>query len=131
MGYSRKIKAKLRVLFREFKTNPSFVTPVLKCLNKNKLSDYYVIYPEIVSGTPLRSKMVIRWFLHHPGFHTGKVSYNSGELYFTYGNFGKNFSLHKSYLSSLTLEITHFFTEYYNLENLSSDRKGSTYCLKG
>jgi hypothetical protein len=30
----------------------------------------------------LRSRRIVRWFLHKPGFHTGKTVYGPGELYF-------------------------------------------------
>jgi hypothetical protein len=42
------------------------------------------VYPEIVSGNPLGSQRVVRWFLHKPGFHTNRIDFGEGELYFFY-----------------------------------------------
>ncbi len=129
-GIYKKQKSKLAVCLKKFETNPLFNTPIIKSLKGLDEHEYCVIYPEIVDGNPLHAKNVIRWFLHHPGFHTGRVQYNTGELYFSYGVFGNDFIIQGSNRSKLKLEVTHLFTEYYNLNNVNGIRHGTSYCIR-
>lgn len=64
----------------QFPTGP-FSVPIA---DHRILKDAVVIYPEIVAGNPIRAGKVVRWFLHRPGHHTGKVDYSSNEIYFFY-----------------------------------------------
>jgi len=50
--------------------------------NKNSV----VIYPEIVSGNPLKAKHVIRWVLYYPSINGGDKVYDDNEHIFTYSN---------------------------------------------
>lgn len=65
---------------RRFPTGP-FAVPLA---TRKVVDDAIIIYPEIVNGNPLRGRKVVRWFLHRPGHHTGKVDYGRNELYFYY-----------------------------------------------
>ncbi|WP_230772240.1 hypothetical protein [Sphingomonas sp. Leaf4] len=65
---------------RPFDTGP-FANPVATLAD---LDGAIVVYPEVISGNPLRSRSVVRWFLHRPGHHTGQTGYGPGELYFFY-----------------------------------------------
>jgi len=68
-----------RAFRRERIASPGLITPVASLAD---LQDAIVIYPEIVSGNPLKARNIVRFFLHKPGYHTGKVDYGEGELYF-------------------------------------------------
>ena len=71
----------IRQPFRRFKTSERFVSKILKKFpGKFDLSDLIVIYPEIVFGNPLGAKNVVRWFLHNPGFFSGKIYYGQNTL---------------------------------------------------
>lgn len=64
-------------------TNPLFNTPLLKDVEQLKdLDSWAVVYPEIVAKNPMKAKNVIRWFLHYPGFHTGKINYAKRRVIF-------------------------------------------------
>lgn len=70
-----------RVLRRPFDLGPFGGIPVARIRD---VRDAIVVYPEIVDDNPVRAPHVVRWFLHRPGYHTGKVSYGDGETYFFY-----------------------------------------------
>lgn len=57
----------LRIYHTKF-INPKLNTPVA---TSNMLSDCIVIYPEIVSGNPLKATNVIKWILYFPGLNGG------------------------------------------------------------
>ncbi|MCK5424804.1 MAG: hypothetical protein KAI89_05485, partial [Emcibacter sp.] len=79
---------------KPFEVNKEFNTPVAtpKDLNDNSI----VIYPEIINGNPLKHKNVVRWFLHKPGHHTGKVEYGENELYFIFDQYCDDPSLNNN-----------------------------------
>ncbi len=129
-SFFNKIKDRVKVFFCDYNTNVNFKTPLIRYLSKKDKECSIVLYPEIVSGNPLNAKNVVRWFLHNPGYHTGKVKYGRGELYFTYGSFGMDFSLVGSKLINNKLEVTHLFSEYYNMEDVKPKRSGTSYCIR-
>jgi len=116
------------------KTNPIFNSPILTFSDATKIENndaYIVIYPEVVSGNPLRAKNVVRWFLHDPGFHTQKVTYQSGELYFRFGSVTKPFTPPiGSKISEHNLTVLHFPLELYNSKDWSQERLGTAYCIR-
>lgn len=116
---------------KKFLLSKDLVTPVIsKTTTLHKLDDCVVIYPEIVAGNPLNAKNVVRWFLHHPGYHTGRIEYGVGELYFKYGAYFSGLYLHGSKMSEKILNITHYPLHLYNSDNLNNNRSGTAYCIR-
>lgn len=85
------LKTRLKIFLRNtlrrirqikpFRTHPSMNTPVAP---KAILPDSIAVYPEIVSGNPLKAKHVVRWLLHKPGFFRTSITFGSDELTFYY-----------------------------------------------
>jgi tRNA A-37 threonylcarbamoyl transferase component Bud32 len=119
----------IRPLYKRYKVNPSFNTPVLKSLPKN-INEYIVIYPEITFGNPLNAKNIVRWLLHNPGFHTNIIHFGTNEFYIKYHHGFDEFTHYKSFSSKNILQIKHYPTELYNLQNTSQKRSGTAYCLR-
>jgi hypothetical protein len=77
----------LRQKRRKLVTSPTLLTPVLRDVSVVRCSpDWVVIYPETAYGNPLLAKNVVRWFLHHPGYFSGSVGINRGELHVPYAD---------------------------------------------
>lgn len=66
---------------RPYRSGPGFVAPLATAAD---LPGSIVVYPEIVAGNPLRAEHVVRWLLHRPGFHSGRVDYGPRDRYFFY-----------------------------------------------
>lgn len=107
-----------------FKTFHLFDTPIAE---EKDIKDGIVIYPEIVSGNPLESENVVRWFLNKPGHLSRKINYGKNELYFFYlpAFNDKNINFNEDNL----LKITFFRTDIYYQRNFRN-REGSCYILR-
>ena len=90
------------------------------------LADAVVIYPEVVTGNPLCARAVVRWLLHKPGFHSGRIGFGADDLLFFFqkafyepalGDYGDN-----------RLALT-WWNEVYRLTN-HGERNGSCYLIK-
>lgn len=124
-------KKHLREPFRKFKTIPNLNTPVLKQRPENIATDeWIVVYPEIIFGNPLYAKNVVRWLLHDPGFHSKKIYFNSGELYFRISDRFNAITINGSKCSESFLQVFHFPLDLYNLEHTSKKREGTAYCIR-
>lgn len=107
-----------------YSTLKTFNAPIFK----GKItSDDIVVYPEIVDGNPLKAKNIVRWFLHKPGFHTGRINYGLGELYFYYQESFNNESLNP--FKNNLLRLTHVRHDIFNNRN-SEKREGSCYAIR-
>lgn len=117
-----------------FRVHSDFRTPVLKPSDGFVApDDCIVVYPEVVFGNPLRAKNVVRWLLHKPGFHTGKIFYGQDEIFYRYADFGDDsYSLHGSVNSDLILRIQYIPVALY-LSAASAppeERKNVAYCVR-
>jgi hypothetical protein len=66
---------------KNFRVNPDFETPIA---DKKILKEAIVVYSETVHGNPLKSKRVVRWLLHKPGFFRPSVRFGLNELTYFY-----------------------------------------------
>lgn len=114
----------LQKWFGEYKTNPLFNTPIA---TKKHLHNSIVIYPEIVSGNPLKVDNIVRWFLHQPGYHTGEINYGKNELYFFYQDAFNNPSINVQ--SDNKLMVLYIRDDIYKQTNFAV-REGSCYLIK-
>ncbi len=110
--------------FDRYMTCPLFNTPIA---NRTHLKNSIVIYPEIISGNPLKAKHVVRWFLHKPGFHTGEINYGTNELYFFYNDTFNDPSINPN--SANKLKVVLIRDDIYKQTHFGP-RKGSCYMLR-
>ncbi|MDD5159206.1 MAG: hypothetical protein PHI47_04090 [Sulfuricurvum sp.] len=113
-----------RNLRHPFQFMPNFNTPMARF---NDIKNSIVIYPETIDGNPLNADYVVRWFLHKPGYHTGKILYGHNELYFFYQTVFNNTEInpHKDHL----LQTIFILDDIYKQTNFGS-RKGTCYILR-
>lgn len=103
-----------------YKTQKEWNTPIW---HKVEISQSGIaIYSEMEEGNRLGCKNVVRWLLHQPGFHTGKVQYGENELYFKFNSAIKDFNQAGSYLSQNELKVIYYPIDfYYEDENQEKD----------
>lgn len=72
---------------KNFRLNSDFETPIA---DRKTIREAIIVYPETVDGNPLRSKHVVRWLLHKPGFFRPQVRFGPNELtYFWHSGFAE------------------------------------------
>ena len=84
LKFKKRIKVSIRggLKFNFLTQNNKIYSPLY---TKRYVSDdTIVVYPEIIDGNPLGAKKVVRWLLHRPGFHSGRIDYTENELFFAY-----------------------------------------------
>lgn len=129
-GFKDDLNLFLYRIGKRFATNSYFKTPIACDYNWKKSEDWIVVYPEIVTGNPLRAKNVVRWLLHQPGYFSKMVCYGRGELYFRYGSNIKPFFVDGSWTSENLLKVIHYPTEHYNMDHVKEIRAGVAYCIR-
>lgn len=107
-----------------FITNPAFNTPIAKLRHLRKS---IIIYPEIVTGNPLKAKNCVRWLLHKPGFHSGVIDYGKNDLFFYYNEQFNDKTLNPD--PDTQLRIIYFNQGTYQNENLA-DRQGQCFLIR-
>jgi hypothetical protein len=115
----------------DYPVNPALRTPMIQPRELARASpNCCVIYPEVVDGNPLRARHVVRWLLHEPGFHTGRIHYETGEFYIRYSEDFSDFRLPGSTTSEHCLTVTHTPVETYLGVTGPGERSGSAYCIR-
>lgn len=117
---------------KKISLNPEFITPLFygDVASLKDADDFVVIYPEITYGNPLRAKNVVRWLLHNPGFHSGRIGYASGDVFFKFNSAIKDFEFYGSVTPGLDLKVIHYPVDVYNMKDVSQSRSGSAYCIR-
>lgn len=124
-------KDQIRSSYKPYKLNLSFNTPLLKDIDSLKnINEWVIVYPEITFGNPLNAKNVVRWLLHNPGFHTGKIYFHPNEMYFKFNSAITEFNFPGSTTSCNELKVIHYPTEHYNQNGSSQNRSGTAFCLR-
>jgi hypothetical protein len=117
-----------------YRINETFRTPVLTPQDSSSPgNDCIVIYPEITFGNPLRAKNVVRWLLHNPGYHTGKVYFGPGETYYRYADhFSGDFRFPGSEMADMILRVQYSPFELYRIrpDEPERQRTGTAYCIR-
>jgi hypothetical protein len=117
-----------------YRINSDFKTPVLPPTeNFVPGNDCIAVYPEVTFGNPLRARNVVRWLLHDPGHHTGKVYYGAREIYYRYADcFAVDFQFPGSEMADLLLRIQYTPFDLYleRPEERRQDRTGTAYCMR-
>lgn len=86
-----------------------------------------VIYPEVVEGNPYKAKNIVRWFLHKPGYHTGRVVYGQNELYFFFKSAFNDPLINPDSDNCLTVKMLR--SDIFYQTNFG-DRSGSCYAIR-
>lgn len=102
---------------KRYRTHPGWNTPFAE--TTGSLDNCIAIYPEIASGNPIGATRVIRWFLHHPGFFTGRAEYGKGEIYFRHRSWVTPFIVNGSMMSSQLLRAFYFPSDLYNTHGIA------------
>ena len=109
-----------------FHRHPGFDTPVA---DSSLLEHGVAIYPETVDGDPLGTGRCVRWLLHEPGFHTGRVNYSSKDLLFYFQDEFAMSELARSYNPIARLQTLWVRDDIYH-DDGSEERHGDCYMVR-
>ena len=114
-----------------FPRNPRYTTPITHLENGCTYgADWIAIYPEVTFGNPLGATNVVRWLLHDPGYHSGKIYYDRGEYHIRYNHMVKPFHFPDCHLSERMLEVVEPHLDLFNTQDAPPVRTGSAYCMR-
>lgn len=128
----RVLKSMLVSMVPSFRQNPSFNTRVLRHIPEDLNDGWIVVYPDVTYGNPLGAENVVRWFLHRPGYHTGRIGIAADEYHVDFNEFLRGIVLPNCYRSQQPLYVIHIPSETYNLDGAlpSAERSGTAYCMR-
>jgi hypothetical protein len=115
----KKVKSYKWMIYKQSPIKAS--TLLIPVINKRTI----VIYPEIISGNPLKAFNVVRWLLYKPGFFTGKINFGKNDLFFCYDELYNDEMLNPS---KNTMKII-YFKEIYKQTNFEP-RRGKCYIIR-
>lgn len=111
--------------------NPKYQTPIRHILNDRSYGDdWIVVYPEITFGNPLGARNIVRWLLHNPGFHTGKIYYGRNEFHIRHNSIFKPFHFPDCKFSDQFLSVADLNFDIFNTNGASEQRTGSAFCIR-
>jgi len=111
--------------------SPKLNTPVRHILNDGQYGDdWIIVYPEITAGNPLGAKNVVRWLMHNPGFHTGRISYGQNEFHIRFSESYDEFRLPNCYFSGSLLRVMDYDFDIFNMDDAAIKRSGTAYLIK-
>ncbi|MDD2780470.1 hypothetical protein [Sulfuricurvum sp.] len=104
--------------------NQKYTTPLIdRSFFHQNIQNFIVVYPEIISGNPLKAPNVVRWLLHKPGFFTHEIDFGENDYILGFSPFSyqnPDFKIHdKLLILEGNLDI---FKNYH-----FSKREGSCY----
>ncbi|MDP4301996.1 hypothetical protein [Leptothrix discophora] len=122
--HRRRMERRWRRKHGEYRTFPGFHTAIATAAD---VRDAIVIYPEVVDGNPLQARHVVRWLLHKPGFHTGRINYGKNDKFFFFQNAFNDPSLNPD--PDNLLRTVFIRDDIYKRTNFG-DREGVCYILR-
>lgn len=116
------LRSEYRRWGRHFDTGP-FENPIA---GHRDLKHAIVVYPEILEGNLLGADAVVRWFLHRPGYFTGRAIYGPDDLFFFYQEAFNDPAINPDPGNRLTL--TWFIDAYRQTDD--GERSGTCYMMR-
>lgn len=117
---------------RRYNKNSDFKTPLLPWGVDLSPAHTITVYPETVYGNPLQARNIVRWFLHKPGFHTGRTGFGRNEFHIDFNQFLHEYTPKENYLSPSSLYVVYFPLDiYHRMDTLpAAERNGTAYCVR-